>query len=420
MINFCIFEDSYYKNLLPLTELRPACDLLVGTSSIYDKIHKEFNYGNITIHCRDYLKPTLKKSYPNISINNINTGAPCLFINGRLILDSHTASIFSKIKEKNNYLFTYNNQVVATFLRGDLLNSMSELLKDQPNPTDIITLLRHNCITKELENIHLLSNLKDIIIKNPAIIEQDFKQANQLGIIKGTIKPYTAIYNENNVFINENTIIEDFVLIDASKGPVYIDDHVTIEANSRLEGPLYIGSHSKIYGGKVSRSSIGTHCKIAGEISQSIFQGFSNKAHSGFIGHSYIGQWVNLGANTTTSNLKNNYSTIKLVNQNQVIDTGELFIGAFIGDHVKTSINTTINTGSVIHMGSNIIHSPINYKEIPPFSWGPSATNEKYDLNKFIITAKNIMKRRHIELSKNNEELFQYLHNKYCYEKINV
>ena len=420
MINFCIFEDSYYKKLFPITETRLACSTLVGISSIFEKIQSYYDHGNITLHCRDYIKPTLAKKYPNNGINNINTGAPCFFINGRLIMDNNIANTFAQIKGKNNYLFTYNNQVVSAFVRGDLLQEMSLLLKDIPTPSDMIQILRNKCICKELDNVNMLTNIWDLVTLNPQIIKNDFKNKNQYGIIKGNIKPFTIIYNENNVFINTESTIEDFVLIDATKGPVFIDKNVYIQSNARIEGPAYIGSHSKILGGKLSNSSIGTHCKVSGEISNCIFQGYSNKSHDGFLGHSYVGQWVNLGANTITSNLKNNYSNIKIINNHQLHDTQEQFLGTFFGDHVKTSINTAINTGTIIHFASTLTDKEINEKEILPFTWGSAKTNEKQNFEKFIRSTKKIMMRRNIDLTQNEIELFKYLYTLYTYEKVNV
>ncbi len=410
MINFCVFEDSYYKELLPLTETRPACDLLVGITTIFNKIKYFYDYGNITIHCREYLKNSLSKHYPDHTINNINSGAPCFFINGRLILDNNLTTIFSQIKGKHNYLFTQNNQVIATFLRGDTLHEMIELLKNIPTSAEIINILRTKCICKEIDTATLLTNIWDIINVNPKIIENDFKHKNQFGIIKGNIRPFTSIYNENNVFINSNSTIEDFVLINAEKGPVYIDSNVYIESNTKIEGPVYIGNNSKIFGGKISASSIGKNCRIKGDVQNTIFQGYSNKAHDGFIGHSHIGKWVNLGAGTTFSNLKHNYNKIKIKTNHQVITTTEQFLGSFIGDHVKTSINTSINAGTIIHFGSTLTQKNIIEKDISSFTWGHPEDSIKQDLSKFISTAKKVMKRRNIELTQNEIDLFSFLH----------
>tara|TARA_A100001015_G_scaffold313493_1_gene420843 strand:- start:5660 stop:6922 length:1263 start_codon:yes stop_codon:yes gene_type:complete len=420
MINFCVFEDSYYKQLMPLTETRPACSLLIGTNTIFEKIKYYYDYGNITIHCRDYLKKTVAKQYTDHTINNINSGAPCFFINGRLVLDNNLTNVFSQIKGKNNYLFTFNNQVIACFLRGDILNEMIELLKTIPTPYEIIEILRKKCICKEIDSANLLTNIWDIINLNPSVIENDFKNENQFGIIKGNIKPFTIIYNENNVYINANSTIEDFVLINAEKGPVFIDNDVYIESNTRIEGPVYIGSHTKILGGRISNSSIGKHCKIGGEVNNCVFQGYSNKAHDGFLGHSHVGKWVNLGANTTTSNLKNNYSKIKILSNNQTFKTPQQFLGSFIGDHVKTSINTSINTGTIIHMGSTLTKKDITTKEIPAFTWGNPEDKEKQDIEKFIKTTKTIMKRRNIDLTQNEIDLYKYLFELYSHEKINA
>ena len=158
MINFCVFEDDGYKQLSPLTDIRPACDLLLGTRTLFEKVISYYDYGNVTIHCRDYLKKVVSEYYPNYAVNNINIGAPCFFINGRLILNDYLVDLFSKINQKNNYLFTSGDHVVSVYLRGELLQKMIHLLKGTPSSKEMIDLLRKNCITKDLNNVEMVTN----------------------------------------------------------------------------------------------------------------------------------------------------------------------------------------------------------------------------------------------------------------------
>ena len=422
MINFCIFEDEFYKNLLPLTDCKPACDLLVGINTLLDKISHYYNHGNISIQCRSHLKFVLKKKYPNLSINTLNYGAPCFFINARLIIEEHLYTIFDQIDEKHNYLYTYNNQVVATYLRGSLLTKMGTLLETIPSPSKIIKEFRKNCITKELDSVKMLTNIEDIIHFNPHFIHSDFKQKGKFGIIKGEFNPFSVIYNEENVFIEEESQIEDFVLLNAKNGPIYIDRGVVIQAQSRIEGPVYIGKNTTIFGGGVKSSSIGESCKISGDVSNSIIQGFSNKAHEGFIGHSYIGEWVNLGAGTTTSNLKVNYKPIKIVQNNQINDTKSLFLGSIIGDYVKTAIGVKLNAGTIIHTGSILLDTLLDIKEYPPFSWGNPTLQKKIDIKKLIETTHTVYKRRNKKLNDREAELLTHLFEHYNkkYESIHI
>ena len=161
---------------------------------------------------------------------------------------------------------------------------------------------------------------------------------------------------ENKIYVDETAHIEPLVVLNAEKGPIIIKDNVHVYSFAYLEGPLYIGNNTVIKPhSHISSSIIGPVCKLGGEIEKSIFQGFSNKVHDGHLGNSFLGEWVNLGAGTTNSNLKNNYSSVKVNLGEEEIETGKHFIGSFIGDHVKTGIGTQLNTGSVISPCSNII-----------------------------------------------------------------
>ena len=193
-------------------------------------------------------------------------------------------------------------------------------------------------------------------------------------------------------------------------------------AHSRIEGPVYIGENTTILGGNIKSSSIGKNCKIYGEVSDSIFQGYSNKAHHGFIGHSYIGEWVNLGAGTTTSNLKINYDNVKLKKGNQLIQTQSMFLGSIIGDYAKTAIGVQLNTGTIIHTGSVLLESYQNIKEIPSFSWGNPKNNKTVDIEKFIRTTQNMYHRRNKKLDDRQIELLNFLYesHKIKYESFHI
>ncbi|MFC1617262.1 hypothetical protein ACFL2K_03480, partial [Candidatus Margulisiibacteriota bacterium] len=190
-----------------------------------------------------------------------------------------------------------------------------------------------------------------------------------------------------------------------------IENGAHLEAFTYIEGPAYIGKNSKILGGKVTACSIGHNCKIAGEVSNSIFLSYSNKAHAGFIGHSYICEWVNLGAMTTNSNLKNTYSEIKLNLGKEQVNTNQIFLGAMIGDYVKTGIGTLLNTGSIIGFGSTLFGPNIHDKYIAPFTWGEKGNYGKHQLDKFFQTAVKMMLRRGQELTVAESEVIEELNN---------
>jgi len=204
------------------------------------------------------------------------------------------------------------------------------------------------------------------------------------------------------------------VIIDATNGPVISDENVKIMANSVIIGPVYIGKNSTIkIGAKIYEgTSIGPVCKIGGEVEGTIFQAYTNKQHGGFLGHSYLGEWVNIGAGTNNSDLKNNYKnvTIYFHTEGKKIDSGSQFIGTFIGDHTKTGINSTINTGSVIGVGCNLFGRELITDFIPSFSWGDASNLSEYVEDKFLETAEIVKKRRKLKLTANEKELYRNIH----------
>ena len=189
-------------------------------------------------------------------------------------------------------------------------------------------------------------------------------------------------------------------------------DDAFIFPNAVIEGPCFIGKATKIKSGATiyENTTIGNVCKVGGEVEQSIFMDYSNKQHSGFIGHSYIGSWVNLGADTNNSDLKNNYSNIKIKLSNKEVDSGSQFLGLLIGDHSKSAINTMFNTGTVVGFSSNIFTSGFPDKFVPSFTWGGNESSISYDIKKAIETAKIVMSRRKLEFKKNDEEMFSFIY----------
>lgn len=212
----------------------------------------------------------------------------------------------------------------------------------------------------------------ELILANPEQIIADFAAAGRSGI-EGTLEQPNAIRgSKKDVYIAPGARVHPMVAIDAEKGPVYIDKDVQIHPFSSIEGPCYIGEKSLLFGPKCrSGNSIGPLCRIGGEVEQSIIHGYSNKYHDGFLGHAYVGQWVNLGALTTNSDLKNDYSTVSVIlDGRRSVNTGSTKVGSLIGDHTKTSIGTLFNTGSYVGaMAVLMATGKLLPKFIPSFGW---------------------------------------------------
>lgn len=225
--------------------------------------------------------------------------------------------------------------------------------------------------------------------------------------------PFTRVYSPELLFIEEDVEIKA-AIIDAESGPVYLGKGARVLEGSVIIGPFAMGEYSQLNPGAKMRgnTTLGPHCKVGGEVSNSVIIGYSNKGHDGFLGNSVLGHWCNLGADTNTSNLKNNYSEVRAFSyaEKNMVDTGEQFCGLIMGDHSKCGINTMFNTGTVVGVGANIYGGGFPPKHIPSFAWGGAAGFETYELNKALDTARSVMQRRELELSAADEALLRQIH----------
>jgi UDP-N-acetylglucosamine diphosphorylase/glucosamine-1-phosphate N-acetyltransferase len=196
--------------------------------------------------------------------------------------------------------------------------------------------------------------------------------------------------------------VEPGVVFDVRQGVVVIDQGSEIRSGTRLEGPTYVGSGTKVLGGFVRASVFGPECRVRGEVAVSVFLGYANKSHYGFVGHSVVGNWVNLGAGTTTSNLKNTYGPVRLEVDGERIDTGRINVGTFFGDHAKTAIGTMLATGTIVSAGANVFGTPTPPRYLPPFAWG--CTGERMSEDGFLRVAERVMARRNVQFSDQRRE----------------
>lgn len=216
------------------------------------------------------------------------------------------------------------------------------------------------------------------------------------------VPPGSVVLGDPARVVCLGAVVEPGVVFDVRQGTVVLDQGSEIRSGTRLEGPTYVGSRTKVLGGVVRGSVLGPECRIRGEIVVSMFLGFANKSHYGFVGHSVVGHWVNLGAGTTTSNLKNTYGPVRLEADGERIDTGRMNVGTLFGDHAKTAIGTMLATGTIVSAGANVFGMPTPPKYIPPFAWG--CTGERMTEDGFLRVAERVMARRNVELSSSRRE----------------
>ena len=207
------------------------------------------------------------------------------------------------------------------------------------------------------------------------------------------------IIGDHQVHVDLGATIDPMVLVDATAGPVLVMRGARIQAFTRLVGPCIVGEDATVAGGRIGDCSIGERAKVHGELVVSIVIGHANKGHDGFVGHSIIGRWANLGAGTITSNLKNSYGPVSLWTPRGIEETGLQFLGALIGDHVKTGIGTRLTTGCVVGAGANVFGSAIVPKAVAPFAWGEAPTFDTFALDKFLEVAERVMARRAVKLT---------------------
>lgn len=207
--------------------------------------------------------------------------------------------------------------------------------------------------------------------------------------------------------VHPSAEVEPGAVLDTREGPIRVEAEARVATGAVLAGPAWVGPGTEILGGSVAGSSLGPVCKVRGEVEASVFLGYVNKAHDGYMGHAYLGRWVNLGAMTTNSDLKNNYRPVRLRFPEGDVDTGLLKLGCFLGDHVRTGIGTLLNTGTVIGAGSNVFGGAMPPAWVPPFRWGTGRELVDYDISRFLETARTAMGRRGRTLDDGTERLLR-------------
>ncbi len=428
MKNIVIFEDSKHVNLKPLSSTRPVHFLKSGIFSIREKIHNLLGKDRIIyLHQREIftneeflqLKENERVFYPvrfdeekgQLEKNNTKFDDGFIIINGRVLPNGKLVKVVEDLeKEKIFKVFVDDNKnVVAAYLPStESFNRIIDLY-----------------FSPEVKSVEYLDSVKiinypwDLVNNISSEIEKDiiFK-TNDLDLI-GNNELFDSLSNLNitlvnteNIFIDNSAKIKAGVIIDATDGPVILDKNVTIMHNSVIIGPCYIGENSIIkIGSKIYENcSIGKTCKVGGEVEDTIIHAFSNKQHDGFLGHAYLGEWCNLGADTNNSDLKNNYSTVLVEIDSKLVDTGSQFVGLFMGDHSKTGINTMFNTGTVVGTCCNVYGEGFPPRNIPDFHWGGKEKLIKYPLRRIMETNKKVKARRSEKVSeiesKNLENLF--------------
>jgi len=319
-----IFEDDKYGRFFPLTCNRPVYELLCGTRRIREKIQSVFPEAELTLLCRDHLKSVLKVGTGH-RVNDLGVADQdeILLVNGRILAKPDLRKEL-EFSEAERFYFR-GEDLVGWTGRGEGFRSLASsfgslFLKGQ------VKTLKSKVKFLELD-ASLVGYIWDLVSRNGSEIVADFDLLKPDLDFKNMFKrcqvdEQALTYDVEKVYIGKDSQIDGQVVLDAREGPILIGERVTIQPHTRVSGPCYIGDDCVLVGGKVRGSSIGPVCRIGGEVEESVFLGYSNKYHEGFLGHSYVGEWVNLGALTTNSDLKNNYGPVKVMVEGSLTDSG--------------------------------------------------------------------------------------------------
>lgn len=407
MATICVFEDVEYKKLLPLAHTRAVYELKCGALTLLEKIESAYAKCEYVLHARDYLLGAMKKRHKTKLVNSINKATAVLFINGRVLVDT---AFYKKVPiNGEDEVFYSNGEIAAARLSKENLEAIKLKFKNSLSTADFEE-IRDKVKISEIDAV-FINYLWDLLKHNKTELSRDLESLAPRKSIKGKIHSSAVVYDKNNLVLEEGAEIGAMVVIDNRNGIVFVDKESKLLAFTRIEGPAYIGRGSIISDALIKPyTSIGPLCKVSGEVSATIIHGNSNKAHFGFIGDSYIGEWVNLGAGTTNSNLKNNYHTVKIWYNDQSIDTGESFVGCFIADHSKIGIGTLISTGAIIGVSANYFGGGYTPKFLPSFSWGCKDKLEEFRLDEAIKTAGAMMQRRRIDIDESDKQLLKYIY----------
>jgi UDP-N-acetylglucosamine diphosphorylase/glucosamine-1-phosphate N-acetyltransferase len=401
-MHLVIFEGVHWKTFAPLSLGRPVFMLATGMATLLEKQLRHTNPSRVTLWVRPELAEVCRRRIvPKLpvpaSVNEPLGDEPVLLQSGRTLF-------FKKFRmpEEPSVVLDDGGVVLSAYVKSPGL-SPADIL----NRTD--RFLKIHDLPKAQSQTRLVERLWDLIKWNEESLIEDHAQTRR------ERKPFPAgpyhMIEEENIWLGEGVRPAPGVVLDGSKGPVVVDHHASLGANCVLQGPCYIGPYAAVapLANIRAGTSIGMMCKVGGEVSNSIFFGYSNKSHEGFMGDSYVGKWVNLGAGTTTSNLKNTYGEISVQTPEGMVKTGRRFLGTVMGDHTKTAIGTRLAAGSYLGFSSMLAVSSIAPKVVPSFSFNTDAGSEAYDLPKAIEVMKSVFDRRNRNWDADDEAIVRYV-----------
>lgn len=382
-----LFDDQTARNWEPFALTRPAGELLFGVLTLRERAERAY-----ATKCAGYLVADHLQGFEE-------PGAPPIIASPEAAGDADRLFLLARFLPAWGEGLPRDLREGAVSTRdGTPIGWYSPAGARPPSPDFILHPEDAGAMVNHLPGT-VLERVWQLIVDNIEQIGRDiralFDQPRRPLLPEGSY-----LLGGEPLIIDPSAVIEPGVIFDTSGGPIWIDRDARVRALTRLAGPAYVGPGSTVLGGALEAVSIGPVCRIRGEFAESVCAGYVNKQHDGHIGHAYLGRWVNLGAETTNSDLKNNYGSIRLwTPDGGETNTGQVKLGSLIGDHVKTGIGTLLNTGTVIGAGSNIYGAEMPPKYVPPFSWGTGEQLGEFRLDKFLEVAERAMGRRKVTMT---------------------
>jgi UDP-N-acetylglucosamine diphosphorylase/glucosamine-1-phosphate N-acetyltransferase len=399
-VQVILYEGAGAAGFGPLALLRPVFDLRCGALLLREKLEFRRPSWRVLLSARPPLADWVSHRYPGRTPADARD-EQTLFLLAGVVADDALLSALEDIDGET--LLTTGGTVVGALIRTRVLERVRSF---EVSGCDHAALE----LDSRLEiPARVVSFPWELVHLSAEEIETDAPLVLAPGSMEGDVSERATIVRPARVSVGEGASIAPGAVLDGTEGSVVIAPGAVVMANAVVLGPAYVGAGSvlkvgaRIYGG----TAIGDWCKVGGEVECSIIHSYSNKQHDGFLGHSYLGSWVNLGAATDTSDLKNNYGTVRVQIAGEVVDTGSMFVGATIGDHSKTAIGTKLNTGTVIGIFANVVTPGLSPKTIPSFTWSIDGQGSVHDLEKAVTTARIVMARRGFELTSADEAVMR-------------
>ncbi len=405
-IRLAVYEDAGWRSLLPLVYVRAVFQLICGANDLLSRIRRltveadSFRgHPDPDLWCRSEIEEIVEEE-TNLRVNAPLDGAT-LLLNGRGVWTA-----LPELSEENaSWVGTADSQMACIFAAADLAQGLSSS-----------ALLESGEVPKGLENLprrdvsHCVDLIRwpwELVSANGVSLEEDWRACSSKGVIDGGVDEGAHILGGDSVTIGSGSRIMPGAVIDAETGPVWIGSDVKVMPHAYIKGPTWIGDGCRLNPGVVIRedTTIGPFSRVGGEIVASIVHGHANKQHYGFLGNSYICPWANLAAGCTNSNVKNTYGRVRVPINGEEVNTGEAFVGTFVGDHSKAGINLAIPTGAVVGFCCSVF-APKSPRFVRSFSWVDGDRIEGYDEERGLAVAKKVMERRGLAMSPAMERAF--------------